>query len=60
VSPADTCDPEIAFDPVHPLEAVQPVAFVELQLRFVVFPEFTVVGEAISVTVGAGDVTVTV
>lgn len=46
--------------PVHPSEAVQVVVPDETQVREVVLPEFTVVGVAINVNVGAAfTVTVT-
>lgn len=46
--------PETAFDPLQPPEAVQEVAFVEFQVRVLLAPLATVVGDADSVTVGVG------
>jgi hypothetical protein len=46
--------------PDQPPEAVHAVAFVELQLKVDVPPLFTVLGLAVSVTVGVAVVTVTV
>jgi hypothetical protein len=45
--------PLVASDPLHPWEAVQEVALVELQVSFAVAPDCTVVGAAVNVTVGA-------
>ena len=48
------CEPPlVASVPLQPPEAVQLVALVELQARFDEPPEFTVVGFAVSDTVGA-------
>ena len=58
-APVD-CDPLVASVPDQPPEAVQEVALVELQVRVAAPPEATLVGLAVSVTVGAGAVTVTV
>jgi len=54
--------PLVGFVPLHPPEAVQPVAFVEFQARMAALPVPMIVGLAVSVTVGIGavDVTVTV
>ncbi len=54
------CDPLVAWVPDQPPEAVQEVALVELQVSVEVPPEATLVGLAVSVTVGADAVTVTV
>jgi hypothetical protein len=51
--------PLIAFAPDQPPDAVQLVAFVELQVSIVVPPLVTLVGFALKVTVGTGGVTVT-
>ena len=48
--------PESAFDPLQPFEAVQEVAFVEVQLKVEVAlpaPGVTVIGFAVSVSVGS-------
>jgi len=50
----------MALEPVQPPEAAQEVAFVDVQLKVEVAPLATVLGLALSVTVGAGVVTVTV
>lgn len=60
VSAAVVCVPLVASEPLQPPEAVQPVALVEDHVSAEVPPLATVVGLAVSVTVGAGDVTVTV
>lgn len=52
-------DPLGAFVPLQPPEAVQVVAFVELQVSTDVLPLASAVGLAVSVTVGTGT-TVTV
>jgi hypothetical protein len=54
------CDPDVAFAPLHALEAVQLVALVEVQLRFAVAPRATVAGVTDRLTVGAGGGVVTV
>jgi hypothetical protein len=51
--------PLVGCPPLHPPDAVQVVAFVELQLSVEVPPVSTLVGFAVNVTVGAGT-TVTV
>jgi hypothetical protein len=51
--------PLVATAPCQPPEAVQVVASAEFQLKLDVPPLTIVVGEADSVTVGAGDVTTT-
>ena len=54
-------EPLVPRVPVQPPEAVHEVALVELQLRVELPPNATVVGLALKLTVGAGDVvTVTV
>jgi len=60
VSALVICVPLVANVPVQPPEAVQPVAFVELQVNVEVPPLATLVGVAASVTDGAGELTVTV
>ena len=53
--------PDVALAPVQSPLAVQEVASVELQVKVVNCPAYTVVGEAEKVIVGAGvEVTVTV
>ncbi len=54
------CVPLVASVPDHPPEAVQAVALVEAQVRVEPLPLLTVLGLALKVTVGAGEVTVTV
>ena len=46
--------PEAAREPVHPLEAVQLVAFVEVQVRVAIPPCATLLGVEDNVTVGTG------
>jgi hypothetical protein len=46
--------PEIAFVPLQPPDAVHDVAFVEVQVKVLLPPLATVVGDADSVTVGRG------
>jgi hypothetical protein len=58
-APVD-CDPLVASLPDQPPEAVQAVALVEDQLSVVLLPLVTVLGAALKVTVGAGEVTETV
>jgi len=58
-APVD-CEPLVAKVPDQPPEAAQEVAFVDVQLKVEVAPLATVLGLALSVTVGAGVVTVTV
>ena len=53
-SGAVVCVPEVAFGPVQPSVALQLVALVELQVSVDAAPLATVVGLALSVTVGAG------
>jgi hypothetical protein len=53
------CDPLVASVPDQPPEAVQEVAFVEVHVSVELFPDTTLVGLAVSVTVGAGVVTAT-
>ena len=54
------CVPLIASAPLHPPDAVQEVALVEDQDSVELPPFATVLGLALRLTVGAGDVTVTV
>ena len=54
------CDPLVASPPLHPPEAVQEVAFVVDHDRVELLPLATVPGLALKLTVGAGEVTVTV
>ena len=58
VSAPVLCAPLVPFVPLQPLEAVHEVAFVEPQVNVEAPPLATVVGLAVSVTVGAG-ITVT-
>jgi hypothetical protein len=51
--------PLIATAPLQPPEAVHAVAFAEVQVNVDIPPLATVVGEAASVTVGAGETTTT-
>ena len=48
------CEPDVAFVPVQPPEAVQEVALVEDHVRVELPPLLTLVGLAEIVTVGAG------
>ena len=52
--------PLSAFVPLHPPDAVQAVALVADQVSVELPPLATVVGPADKVTIGAGEVTVTV
>ncbi len=54
------CEPLADSDPLQPPEAVQEVAFVDDHVSIAVPPLATVLGLALSVTVGAGMVTFTV
>jgi len=54
------CEPLVASPPLQPPEAAQEVAFVDDQVSVDAAPFLTVVGFPVSVTVGAGVVTVTV
>ena len=54
------CDPLVASLPLQPPEAVQEVAFVDDQDRVELLPLAMVLGLALKLTVGAGEVTVTV
>ena len=60
VSAAVVCVPLAARVPLQPPDAVHAVALVELQVSVEVAPLATDVGDAVSVTVGVGAVTVTV
>lgn len=60
VSAAVFCEPLVARAPLQPPDAAQEVAFVEDQVKVEVAPLATVLGLALKVTVGAGEVTVTV
>ena len=53
-------EPLVATDPDQPPEAVQAVALLELQLSVEALPLATLLGLALSVTVGAAALTVTV
>ena len=53
-------EPEVERAPLQPPEAVQPVALVDDQFSVAAAPLATLVGVAVSVTVGAAGVTVTV
>ena len=48
------CEPDVAFVPVHPPDAVQLVALVELHVNVDALPDATLLGDAVKVTVGAG------
>lgn len=50
----DCSEPEVALLPAQAPDAVQPVAFCELQVSVERAPAATVVGLAVNVTVGAG------
>jgi len=54
------CEPLVASLPVQPPEAVQEVAFVDVQDRVELEPLAMVLGLALKLTVGAAEVTVTV
>lgn len=54
------CEPLVGSVPVQPPEAAQDAAFVDDHVRVEAAPLLTVVGFPVSVTVGAGSVTVTV
>jgi hypothetical protein len=54
VSAPVLCEPEVAFVPVQPPDAVQLVAFVELQVSVDELPDVMLLGDAVNVTVGAG------
>jgi hypothetical protein len=54
------CDPLVASLPLQPPEAVQDVAFLDDQDSAELLPLAIVLGLALKLTVGAGEVTVTV
>ena len=54
------CDPLVASLPLQPPEAVQEVAFLDDQDSVELLPLAMVLGLALKLTVGAGEVTVTV
>jgi hypothetical protein len=54
------CEPLDALLPLHPPDAVQPVAFAADQVRVELVPLVTELGAALSVTAGAGELTETV
>ena len=58
--PPVLCEPEVAFVPDQPPEAVQELAFVEFHESVEELPDVIVLGAADSVIVGAGAVVVTV
>jgi hypothetical protein len=60
VSAPVACDPVVPLVPDQAPEAVQEVAFVDVQLKVEPLPLATVLGLALKVTVGAGAVTETV
>ena len=60
LSAAVLCEPLVASLPLQPPEALQEAALVEAQVNVDVPPLAMVLGFAVSVTVGAGAVTVTV
>jgi len=59
-SAAVFCEPLVASEPLQPPEAAQEVALVEDHVNVEVAPLATVLGLAVSATVGVGLVTVTV
>ena len=54
------CEPLVASEPLQPPDAAQVAALLEDQVKVEAAPLATVLGLALSVTVGAGVVTVTV
>jgi len=52
-TPVD-CAPLVALPPLHPPDAVQLEAFVEFHVSVDASPLASVIGSALSVTVGAG------
>ena len=54
------CEPEVAFDPLQPPDAVHDVAFVVDHVNVLLPPLVTDVGDAEKETVGAGVAAVTV
>ena len=54
------CEPLVASAPVQPPDAVQAVAFVDVQDRVELAPLAMVLGLVLKLTVGAAEVTVTV
>jgi hypothetical protein len=54
------CEPLVPLEPLQPPEAVQAVALLLDQVSVAVAPAFTVLGEALNVTIGALLETVTV
>jgi hypothetical protein len=60
VSAPVPCEPLAASEPPQPPEAAHEVALVEDQVNVEIAPLATVLGLALSVTVGAAEVTVTV
>ena len=60
VRAAVVCDPAVAIEPAQPPEAVHEVALVDDQDRVELLPLAMVLGLALKLTVGAGEVTVTV
>jgi len=60
LSAAVTWEPDVAWAPLQPSEALHEVAFVDDQVKVEVAPLFTVVGFAAKVTAGAGVLTDTV
>lgn len=48
------CEPDVAFEPLQPPDAVHDVAFDELHVSVLLPPLLTDVGDADSDTVGAG------
>jgi hypothetical protein len=59
VSAPVACEPLVALPPDHAPEAVQEVALAVDQVKVEPLPPATVLGFAVTVTVGAGEVTVT-
>jgi hypothetical protein len=54
VSPPVLTDPLVACAPLHPPEAVQPVALLELQVKTALPSALTVDSDALRLAVGAG------
>ena len=51
----ELCEPDVAFAPVHPPEAVHELALVEFHVSVEELPEVTEVGLADNMRVGVGD-----
>jgi hypothetical protein len=59
-SAADICDPELGKPPLQPPDAVQPAAFVEVQLNVAGCPVATTEGVTVKEAVGTAGPTLTV